>query len=95
MASGGQRACAWILMLWEAVDESRYRDFFFDQRAAAARRAWARRASTDTPSQRAFPPFGPPFLPPIRPSARNAASAAALSLTFERLIVATVARRPA
>ena len=76
--------------------DARYRDFFlFDQRAAAARRAWARRASADTPSQRAFPPLGPPFLPPMRPSARNAASAAALSLTFDRLIIATVARRAA
>ena len=42
--------------------------FFFDQRAAAARLAWARGASADTPSQRALPPFGPPFLPPSRPT---------------------------
>ena len=65
----------------ERWTNARYRVFFFfDQRAAAARRAWARRASADTPSQRALPPFGPPFLPPSRPSARSASRMAGSSL---------------
>jgi hypothetical protein len=81
--------CSLIAETWT---NARYRGFFFDQRAAAARRARALRASADTPSQRALPPFGPPFLPPMRPRVRNASRAAASSFTFGRPIVATVAR---
>jgi hypothetical protein len=83
-------------LIEETWTNARYRGFFFfDQRAAAARRARALRVSAGTPSQRTLPPFGPPFLPPSRPSARRASRTAGSSLRRGATAAATLAHRQA